>query len=296
MKSIIILGLLCTMAFQQTVLISSSPDNTIITDPPNAVTTIDGYYALHYPDYIGYNAKWIYKNGTGGWPVGDYAVLFTEFYVDCSKVAATLIITADDSFSVSLNGGTPYTGCDWQRIYKFNLDCLKCGVNTLTIKVTNTGKNSPAAVIFAVVQDQTNCYNCSSPLSYYNKKTCQCECIDHCDCTSINPCYTFFDYPICGCKCKKVECCPPYQYFNEDTCKCECQPAACLPGYKFDNSSCKCVSNCPKQDCDDCHVWNPYQCKCVCPNVLICKKDEYWDTNECKCKCSNDMKSSKPHH
>jgi len=75
MKSIIILGLLCALTMQQTVLLSSGVDNTIITEPKKYHTALDGYYTLNYPNFIGYNAQWIYKNGTGGYPCGDYAVL-----------------------------------------------------------------------------------------------------------------------------------------------------------------------------------------------------------------------------
>ena len=77
MKSIIILALFCALTIQQTVLISSSTANTIVTAPSNYVTATEDYYTLHYPNRIGYGAQWIYKNGTGGWPVGDYGVFFT---------------------------------------------------------------------------------------------------------------------------------------------------------------------------------------------------------------------------
>ena len=105
MKGILLLALLCTLSLQQTVLLSSSPTNTIVTAPRGSYTIAEAYYQLYHPGFLGFNAQWIYKNGTGGWPVGDSTTFFTEFYADCLS-DAVLIITADDTFSVSLNGCT----------------------------------------------------------------------------------------------------------------------------------------------------------------------------------------------
>lgn len=139
MKVLIVFALVCALSMQQTVLIASSTANTIVTAPPHYVTATEAYYTLHYPNKIGNGAQWIYKNGTGGWPAGDYGVFYTTFYADC-QMEATLIIEADDEFSASLNRGTPYTGSGWNNVFKFSIKNLKCGANTLSIKVTNTGK------------------------------------------------------------------------------------------------------------------------------------------------------------
>jgi hypothetical protein len=104
MKAIIILALICTLSLQAAVLLRSSPDNTIITAPSNYHTVYEEYYEKYYPNYLGSQAHWIYKNGTGGWPLNDYATFYTVFYADCTD-DAYLYITADDVFSASVNGG-----------------------------------------------------------------------------------------------------------------------------------------------------------------------------------------------
>ena len=134
-----------------------------------------------------------------------------------------------------MNGCETFKGQNWRTVFKFCLKNLKCGVNTLVITVENSGANTPAALILAVTQDQCNCYNCKSPASFYNKNSCQCECIDKCKCSSK---YCWKDYPICGCKCPKYETFSANRYFNEDSCCCECRPIACLPGFEQDKKSC----------------------------------------------------------
>jgi len=57
-------------------------------------------------------------------------MLFTEFYADCTK-PATLIITADDSFTVRLNKGVTWSGSNWREIQRFTISDLKCGINVL---------------------------------------------------------------------------------------------------------------------------------------------------------------------
>jgi hypothetical protein len=134
---------------------------------------IEKYHTTNNFNYISYNAQWLWKAGGESWPVGDTVVFQSWFYAS-SKSPAILIITADNIFSASLNGGAPFTGNNWFKIYQFSLNNLTCGINTLTITVVNQDKGSPAAVIFAVIQDQTNSSICTSPLSFYNPNTCQC--------------------------------------------------------------------------------------------------------------------------
>lgn len=256
MKAIIILALLCAFSMQQTVLISSSAANTIITAPANYHSVVEAYHTSLNPNYIGYNAQWIYKNGSDAWPIGDAVTFVAYFYADCQQ-NATLIITADNSFSASLNGGAAVSGNSWFVKYRFTLSNLKCGVNTLTIRTVNQDAGSPAALIFAVVQDQSKCYACANSLSFYNKNTCKCQCLDHCNCASIRPRYIWSDYPVCGCKCATVLKCPVNQYFNAQTCACQCNPIACLPGYVQNQSSCQCVKRCVQNVlCTINHIWD----------------------------------------
>jgi hypothetical protein len=174
MKGFIILALLCVLSMQQiAVLISSSPSNTLVTSPAGSFTILEAAHTANLPGHIGYGAQWIYKNGTDHWPNGETASFFTQFYADCQSTA-TLIITADDVFSASLNGGSAFTGNDLFTVYTFLISNLKCGLNTLSINTLNYGNNSPAALIFAVIQDQSCCYNCITPLSFYNRATCTC--------------------------------------------------------------------------------------------------------------------------
>jgi hypothetical protein len=145
------------------VLVSSNLTNTIITSPPNTTVVID---TIHIPNFISYNAQWLWRAGAG-----DTVVFQSSFYAS-STSPATLLITADDIFSASLNGGIPFTGSVWNKIFQFTLNNLTCGINTLNITAINKG--GPAGLIFAVTQDQTDSFKCASPLSFYNPNTCQC--------------------------------------------------------------------------------------------------------------------------
>jgi hypothetical protein len=136
MKQIILLALLCAFSLQQTSLISSNTSNTFVTSPANQFTVVEAYHTTNQPNFIGFNAKWIYKNGTDAWPNGDSATFAASFYADCQS-SAILIITADNIFSASLNGGAANGGNDWTKIYRFTLTNLICGVNTLIIRVVN---------------------------------------------------------------------------------------------------------------------------------------------------------------
>jgi hypothetical protein len=152
-----------------------------------------------------------------------------------------LTITADNSFTARVNGGSAYTGDDWRKIYTFTIKNIKCGLNKLVVSTVNADRNSPAALIFAITQDQSRCYQCASPLSYYNRDTCRCECIDRCNCLTANRLYVWQGYPTCGCKCRLINFCGDIQYFNQRTCSCRCKKIACLPGYYQHASTCLCV-------------------------------------------------------
>jgi hypothetical protein len=130
MKVILLVTLLVSLTIQDTVLLSSCPDNTLVINPPKTHTALETYHSINNPNYIGYNAQWIYKKGCDSWVTGDRATFFTEFYADCTKTA-TLIITADDSFTARLNKGAAWTGISWRQIYRFTINNLRCGVNVL---------------------------------------------------------------------------------------------------------------------------------------------------------------------
>lgn len=204
---VFILITLCLVLSQQAVLIASSPSNTAITSPPLQTVVVEPFHSVNPPTTIGATgAQWIHKSGGAGWPNGDVVTFYTQFYADCLN-PITLEITADNIFSAKLNGGAPVTGNDWKRIYSFTFSDFKCGVNTLEIEVTNRDVNSPSGLIFAVTQDESGCYSCRSPLSFYNRNTCSCECLQGCDCKKINPNYSWQPYPTCGCNCGFVRKC-----------------------------------------------------------------------------------------
>jgi hypothetical protein len=173
MKSILLLALLWALSMEATVLVSSGLNNTIITSPSNKTVVIEKYHTTNNFNYISYNAQWLWKAGGESWPSQDTVVFRSQFYADCQS-PATLIITADNIFYASLNGGSAYTGNDWTKKYQFTLSKLTCGINILIFTVINKDPKTPAALIFAVIQDQTNCYGCKSLLSYYNLNTCRC--------------------------------------------------------------------------------------------------------------------------
>lgn len=259
MKNILILGLLCTIALQQTILLSSSATNTIVTDPPGYKVAVEDFHSIRNPSYINFYAQWIYKNGSDQWPAGDNATFFTEFYADCLK-NATLIVAVDGSFVATLNSKNVFSGNVSIHAYKFNIDNLKCGVNTLSFFVSTRFDQAPTAIVFTVVQDQTACYNCATPLSFYSREACKCQCVDKSSCPAGHPLYKWNDYPICGCKCDKNLSCKENQYFNANKCSCLCIPKACLPGFVQSSSSCNCV--CAPQDCPKDKVWNASSCSC----------------------------------
>ena len=85
MKAIILIALLCTLTMQEAVLLASCPANTIVSVPSKHHTVYQEYYEKYHPNYLGYNAHWIYKNGTGERPLNDYATFFSVFYADCTS-------------------------------------------------------------------------------------------------------------------------------------------------------------------------------------------------------------------
>jgi hypothetical protein len=173
MKLILLLSFLCMIAMQTNVLLSSSTSNTIITAPASQTVAVETFHTTNNLNFIGYSAQWLWLAGSDSWPNNYKATFQASFYADCLSTG-TLIITADNIFSASLNGGPAMTGNTWTNSYSFTVDNIQCGLNTLIINVTNLDSNSPAAVIFAIVQEPGSCYTCRSPLSFYNRDTCKC--------------------------------------------------------------------------------------------------------------------------
>lgn len=136
MKRIIAIALICVIGLQQTVLVTSNINNTVITSPASVSIGADSYHNTYQHNYLGNGAYWIWQSGGVSWP-DLYVVHFkTEFYASCES-PATLLITADNIFSASINGGVAMTGGDWTKTFKFTLQKLNCGLNTLVVNVTN---------------------------------------------------------------------------------------------------------------------------------------------------------------
>ena len=196
------------------------------------------------------------------------------------------------------------TACIRQQQFKIK---LQCGLNNLTISVTDSSRATPAGLIFSVHQDQSNCYNCrENPSAFYNRDTCTCECANDCGCNK--DLYNWIGYPFCGCKCNKqifAPCNATTSYWSEKTCECECNKKWCPKGYAQDKSTCECVcqpQKCPegtlwnqeKCTCDKTHCletqfciaiykWDPVACKCVCPFREICQGGSIWNEKTCTC-------------
>ena len=170
------------------------------------------------------------------------------------------------------------TGNDWTKVFTFKVVNLVCGSNKITIKVTNKDQGTAAALIFAIVQDQSSCYNCLTPSSFYNPYTCSCECIGGCDCGAPNSQYQWAGYPTCGCECKYIAKCASGYFWNKKTCNCECKPKACPPGQFQSPKSCECIKGCVQsQMCVQGKIWDSNQCKCVCEKIQICPYPLTWD-------------------
>ena len=56
MKTLVVLAIICNLALQQTVLVSSSTSNTLITFPTSATINVEPYHTTNNPNFIGYGA------------------------------------------------------------------------------------------------------------------------------------------------------------------------------------------------------------------------------------------------
>ena len=148
---------------------------------------------------LGTSAKWIWLNGSDSWPDTFTATFQTLYYSTCPSVTATLTVSGDNVITAYSNGIVVGSDSSWRSPKSFNMK-LKCGVNNLTNVVTNYVKDSPAALIFSVSQNQNKCsYQCGPASSYFDFKTCQCQCISTYACSDKNK--EWVGYPVCGCKC-----------------------------------------------------------------------------------------------
>lgn len=181
MKRILVATLLCVLTLQQTVLVASGVSTTAIVSPAATAIALEPYHNLYNPNHLP-GAQWIWKTGGQSWADGDTATFESVFYADCSSAPVVLKITADNEYSASLNGGAAVTGKDWTVVNTFTMQGLVCGANKLQITVVNRDASSPAALIFLIQQDQSQCYQCATALSFYNRNTCQCECTKGCNC------------------------------------------------------------------------------------------------------------------
>ena len=159
MQKALIAALLLVGALSSTLLVSSEPLTTTITNPCGKQVGLSEYHEKHHP-YLLKDGKWIWlKPEKYYWPVGCSAVFETLFYSDCPHIAAKLAIVADDHYSVYINGHKIKEGTWCQSVQTLELK-LKCGLNNLTISASNLDKKTPGGVAFAVYQNQSKCYGC----------------------------------------------------------------------------------------------------------------------------------------
>jgi hypothetical protein len=129
-KKTALVALLCVLTFQQTVLVASGVATTTIVNPLGQKIALEPYHNRVNPKHLP-GAQWVWKSGGEAWAEGDTVYFESRFYADCSSGPVTLKITADNSFSATLNGGAAVTGDNWTKVYSFAMTGLVCGVNKL---------------------------------------------------------------------------------------------------------------------------------------------------------------------
>ncbi|MCR4275009.1 MAG: hypothetical protein NUW02_03115 [Candidatus Campbellbacteria bacterium] len=112
-------------------------------------------------------ATWIWDadkvpaDDTGSHPAG--TLTFTRtFEIVGTPTGASLDITADNSYVVTINGNAVGSGDNWQIVgtHPIPASSLLSGTNTLTIEATNDepdGPGNPAGVIFRLTVDSETC-------------------------------------------------------------------------------------------------------------------------------------------
>lgn len=193
---------------------------------------------------LGGSSRWVYPGGSFVLkPTGYIATYTITFYTDCPQNPVILNFAATGMAYVQLNGQWLLTGAyPWPSTHQVTLQkpALVCGCNTLKIYVYNAWWPSPAALIYSLSQSTAGCYNCSNlGVTFYNKKTCQCECASE-PCQCANKLQQWFNYPNCGCMCPKSLLCTGNKFFSGKSCACECLPKCCPSGYVQDSNTCEC--------------------------------------------------------
>jgi len=193
---------------------SDSPATTEAQDSANVKT-----------DYLRDGSSWVIVNNpssssssaqVGGIiPLPIWTITLTStVYTDCPQNIAVLNIVASGPFVVFVNNVQVASGSGW-TVYNFKIK-LNCGCNTIKIVIKAWWGWGGAA--YSVTQNTAGCYDCQNlGVTFYNKKTCQCECVSRCQCDSI---YSWFDYPSCGCKCKYPVSCLKPRFFSWKSCSC----------------------------------------------------------------------------
>jgi hypothetical protein len=124
------------------------------------------------------NAVWVWdsKWNTSGC---HQTITITEYFQASCNSGFSLFATADNLFTISINGQQVLTGNNWRQINSTDIksSIIKpCQQNIMTITATNEGDCSPAnpaGVIYALFQNTKDCYNCP-PGQAFNFKTCSC--------------------------------------------------------------------------------------------------------------------------
>lgn len=243
---------------------------------------------------VGGNSKWIYSTDKASapaiFPIGTWLSFSSKIYTDCPQKPATLWVSAWgwNYYVIYLNGNYVADGWGWNGLQSFSLN-LNCGCNDLVIYVYSYCACS-AGICFNVKQDTTDCYACKNEgVTFYNRDTCQCECVSKCTSCSY-PLQSWFDYPTCSCMCspKLEKVCSPNQYYNKQTCECQCSKVCCKPGFVQDPKSCKCVKDlviCTADLCWNGKPRNPLNCECpprICTKT-ICALPATWSSTDCAC-------------
>jgi len=236
---IVILVILASVALAQTVLVVSNANSAYIVSPINLHVGVEATHTAGQPNYLGNGAQWIWANSSDSWAAGTSETYQTLFFSDCYQEPAILSITAQSTFSAYLNGVLVATG-SYPTISSISIS-LTCGQNNLTVVATVTAAATPAALIFSITQDQTNCYICNgNPGAYYNHTTCSCQCSSTCSCAAAQ---SWVAYPTCGCSCPTTLTCAAPLYLNQQTCSCQCFPLTCPTNYTQSAVTCDCKLN-----------------------------------------------------
>ena len=186
MKTIIlVLGLVCliTSPAPPTVIIQSDL-NEFVTSFTPAQPVVHNTYPYGVSISQAPSAIWIWAHDWNNPSTPSPITVSENFYASCGS-SMTVYATADNNFTITINGNQVLTGSNWQTVYSatFTPVCGNyihySGVNTFSIKAYNYGVGSPtnpAGILYAIVQNNDSCYSC--PLGQtWNTKTCACEVI-----------------------------------------------------------------------------------------------------------------------